>query len=196
MMSPARTRANGCAVPSVMLSSMRFRARTASGSNCSKPWWLAVILTRPWMGARAVVPAPDSAAPTADAASASSMSSAPGIATVRRSMPLDRAAAISSMVSRWPLASRLSPIGCEWARIAPRQASISWSPKIIAQPRACRQAATIWAATDRAISGGLAAPMSRPAGPWTRASAASSKPRARSRSSRAAWVLREPSAPM
>ncbi|CAG4910133.1 unnamed protein product [Acidocella sp. C78] len=48
---------------------------------------------------------------------------------------------------------------------------------------------------DRAISGAVTAPISRPTGARMRASAASSTPTARRRSSRAAWVFREPSAP-
>ncbi len=59
-----------------------------------------------------------------------------------------------------------------------------------------RHAAVICAAIETAISAGPTEPMASPAGPWMRASAAASKPRAASRSSRAAWLLREPSAAM
>ena len=59
-----------------------------------------------------------------------------------------------------------------------------------------RKAATISPMIETAISAGLTAPMSRPIGACMRASAASPKPCARIRSSRLAWVLREPSAPM
>ena len=59
-----------------------------------------------------------------------------------------------------------------------------------------RSEATISPMIDTAISAGLTAPMSRPIGAWMRASAASSKPRARMRSIRLACVFRDPSAPI
>ena len=59
-----------------------------------------------------------------------------------------------------------------------------------------RSEATISPMIETAISAGLTAPISSPIGAWMRASAASSKPRARMRSIRLACVFREPSAPM
>ena len=59
-----------------------------------------------------------------------------------------------------------------------------------------RSAWVISAMTEIAISAGLTAPMSRPAGPWIRASVAASWPSAFSRSSRPAWVRRLPRAAM
>ena len=56
--------------------------------------------------------------------------------------------------------------------------------------------ATTCATIDTAVSAGVRAPRSSPTGPYSRASCASSRPAASSRSRRAAWVRREPSAPM
>ena len=47
-----------------------------------------------------------------------------------------------------------------------------------------------------AISGGLAAPMSRPTGPLMRAMSAAVKPASSSRATREAWVRFDPSAPI
>ena len=46
-----------------------------------------------------------------------------------------------------------------------------------------------------AVSSGVRAPMSRPIGPMTRASSASSTPASRRRALRSSWVRREPMAP-
>ena len=59
-----------------------------------------------------------------------------------------------------------------------------------------RRTATTSAMMDRAISGAVTASMFRPTGPLMRPSASSVWPSSRSRFSRAAWVRREPSAPM
>ena len=59
----------------------------------------------------------------------------------------------------------------------------------------CLRTATSWAMMLSAISPAVTAPMSRPTGPRMRARAWSPWPMARRRSSRAAWVLREPRAP-
>ncbi len=63
-----------------------------------------------------------------------------------------------------------------------------------AAPR--RRIAVICARIEVAISPGDRAPMSRPTGPWSRARAASSKPAARRRSRRRAWVRRLPRQPI
>ena len=61
--------------------------------------------------------------------------------------------------------------------------------------RPCR-AAVISASTERAISSGLTAPMSRPMGAWMRAISSSVKPISRSAARRSSAVLRLPIAPI
>ncbi len=58
------------------------------------------------------------------------------------------------------------------------------------------RAAVNCASTETAISAGDLAPMARPAGPWMRASAASSNPASDRRCSRAAWVFLLPREPI
>ncbi len=178
----------------VIIGSPPFTRVRASTSNNATPAVSAIRLTRPVKGAlarRPVLPA-ISACASASAAASSPTSSGASLATITSAMPARQQRVDLRFAQHLALAQ--APLWQGHGMGQHRAARVTGGER--SELHDLRSVAIICARIETAISAGPAAPMSRPMGPWIRPMVPAPKPASASRSTRAAWVRRDPSAPM